>query len=150
MLSIKKSKRNIPDLTEFTDDEGKKWVQTSVDDLLSTDELSNILDRIDKDKDKDEIVLARFNFEKVNKEYYETVLELEARLKKQNDILKKLLIDARDTIDKKNRKLKELIKIICRYSKIIGGDLVEVTPINGNNITEFLGASLIYKIIGYI
>ena len=49
MLSIKKSKRNIPDLTEFTDDEGKKWVQTSVDDLLSTDELSNILDRIDKD-----------------------------------------------------------------------------------------------------
>jgi len=47
-------------------------------------------------------------------------------------------------------KLKELIKIICKNSKIIGADLVEVTPINGNNITEFLGASLIYKIIGYV
>jgi agmatinase len=47
-------------------------------------------------------------------------------------------------------KLKELIKIICKYSKIIGADLVEVTPINGNNITEFLGASVIYKIIGYV
>jgi agmatinase len=47
-------------------------------------------------------------------------------------------------------KLKELIKIICKYSKIIGVDLVEVTPINGNNITEFLGASIIYKIIGYV
>ena len=119
MLSIKKTKKNIPNLTEFTDEEGHKWVQTSADDLFSTNELNDILDKIEKDKDKDEIVLARFDFQKVNKEYYETVLNLQAKLKKQNDILKRLLTDAKKTIDRKNTKLKELVKYIRKLHLLL-------------------------------
>jgi hypothetical protein len=119
MLSIKKSKKDGPDLTEFTDEEGRKWVQTTTDDLLSAKELDDILDKIEKDKNKEEIVLARFDFQKVNKEYYETVLDLQAKLKKQNDILKQLLSDAKSTIDKKNAKLKELVKYIRKLHMLL-------------------------------
>jgi hypothetical protein len=119
MLSIKKTKKDIPDLTEFTDEEGRKWIQTSTDDLFSAKELDDILDKIDKDKNKDEIVLARFDFQKVNKEYYETVLDLQARLKKQNEILKQLLVDAKGTIDRKNAKLKELVNYIRKLHLLL-------------------------------
>jgi hypothetical protein len=119
MLSIKKTKKDIPDLTEFTDEEGRKWIQTSTDDLFSAKELDDILDKIEKDKNKEEIVLARFDFQKVNKEYYETVLDLQAKLKKQNEILKQLLVDAKITIDKKNTKLKELVKYIRKLHLLL-------------------------------
>ena len=59
MLSIKKTKKDIPEQTEFTDEEGQKWIQTSTDDLFSAKELDDILDKIEKDKNKDEIVLAQ-------------------------------------------------------------------------------------------
>lgn len=119
MLSIKKSKKNIPSLTEFTDKDGSKWVQTSADDLFSSNELNEILDKIEKDKDKDEIVLAKFEFQKVNKEYYETILDLQERLKKQNEILKKLLTDAKNTIDRKNTKLRELVNYIRKLHLLL-------------------------------
>ncbi|MFH0974312.1 MAG: hypothetical protein V1874_00845 [Spirochaetota bacterium] len=119
MLSLKKSKKDIPDLTEFTDDEGRKWIQTSADDLFASSEFHDILDKIEKDKSKDEIILAKFDFRKVNKEYHETILDLQARQKKQNEILKKLLIDAKDTIDKKNAKLKELVKYIRKIHLLL-------------------------------
>lgn len=119
MLSIKKSKKNIPSLTEFTDDDGSKWVQTSPDDLFTSNELNEILDKIEKDKDKDEIVLAKFEFQKVNKEYYETILDLQEKLKKQNEILKRLLTDAKDTIDRKNTKLKELVNYIRKLHLLL-------------------------------
>jgi hypothetical protein len=134
MLSIKKTKKYIPDQTEFTDEEGQKWIQTSADDLFSAKELDDILDKIEKDKNKDEIVLARFDFQKVNKEYYDTVLDLQAKLKKQNEILKQLLIDAKSTIDRKNSKLKELVKYIRKlhlllaYHKTNPDDIEKLIP----------------------
>jgi len=44
----------------------------------------------------------------------------------------------------------ELIQNICQSTHIVGCDLVEVTPIPGNNITEFLAAKILYKTLGYI
>jgi agmatinase len=44
----------------------------------------------------------------------------------------------------------ELIQNICQSSQIVGCDLVEVTPIPGNNITEFLAAKILYKTLGLI
>ncbi|MCK4243285.1 agmatinase [Candidatus Bathyarchaeota archaeon] len=46
--------------------------------------------------------------------------------------------------------VKETIREICYSANIVGVDLVEVTPIPGNNITEFLSARILYKIIGYV
>jgi agmatinase len=43
-----------------------------------------------------------------------------------------------------------ILKEIIKNSKIVGFDLVEVSPIPGNNITEALASRLIYKIIGII
>jgi hypothetical protein len=134
MLSLKKSKKDIPDLTEFTDEQGRKWIQTSVDDLFSANELNDIIEKLQKDKAPDEVVLARFDFQKVNKEYYETVLDLQARLRKQNEILRQLLINASDTIDKKNKKLKELVKyirelhLLLAYYKVKPEEIEQLLP----------------------
>ncbi len=46
--------------------------------------------------------------------------------------------------------VKEILKKICCSSHVKGIDLVEVTPIHGNTVTEFLAATLLYKAIGYI
>lgn len=46
--------------------------------------------------------------------------------------------------------VEELIQNICQSSQIVGCDLVEVTPIPGNNITEFLAAKILYKTLGHI
>jgi len=117
---IRKAKKTpIPDLTEFTDDEGKKWIQTSTEDLFSVKELNDVLASIEKDKDSGEIVLARIDFRRVNKEYYETVKELQATLKKRNEILKKLIIESKTVIDRKNRKLKELIEYIKKLHVLL-------------------------------
>ncbi len=113
-------KRNIiPDLTEFTDDEGKKWIQTSADDLFSMKELNEILESIDKEKDKDEVVLARIDFQKVNREYYDAAIALQEKLKKQTELLKKLADESKKTIERKNIKLKELIEYIKKLHMFI-------------------------------
>ena len=120
---MKKTKSNlppIPDLTEFTDQDGKRWIQTSADDLLSSKELNSILNALEKQKTTDEIVLARIDFQKVNKEYYEAVVDLQSRLEKQNAVLKRLLKDAKNVIDKKNNKLKELVDYIKKLYAIDG------------------------------
>ncbi len=113
-------KRNIiPDLTEFTDDEGKKWIQTSADDLFSMKELNEILESIDKEKDKDDVVLARIDFQKVNREYYDAAIALQEKLKKQTGLLKKLADESKKTIERKNIKLKELIEYIKKLHMFI-------------------------------
>ena len=43
-----------------------------------------------------------------------------------------------------------ILNKISKNSKVIGFDLVEVLPIHGNHVTEFLAARLIYKLIGMI
>jgi hypothetical protein len=116
----KGTKRNIiPDLTEFTDEDGKKWIQTSADDLFSMKELNDILESIDKEKEKDEVVLARIDFQKVNREYYDAALALQTKLTKQTELLKKLAEESKKTIERKNYKLKELIEYIKKLHMFI-------------------------------
>lgn len=117
MRKVKKS--TIPDVSEFTDEDGKRWVQTSTEDLFSIKELNEILESVEKDREEGEIVLARIDFQRVNKEYYATVKELQSKLKKRNDILKKLIIESTTTIDRKNKKLKELIEYIRKLHLLL-------------------------------
>ncbi len=117
MKKIKKSP--VPDLTEFTDEEGKKWKQTSTDDLFSMKELNSILDRIDRERDTDEIILARIDFQKVNREYYEAAISLQKKLKKQTDLLRQVIVDSKNKIERKNKKLKELIEYIRKLHLFI-------------------------------
>jgi hypothetical protein len=116
---MKKSEKSIPQLTEFTDDDGKKWIQTSTEDLFSIKELNEILETIDRDKEVGEIVLARIDFQKVNKEYYQSVQELQGRLKKRNEQLRKLLVETKTVIDRKNKKLRELIDYIKKLHLLL-------------------------------
>ena len=109
----------IPDLAEFTDEEGKKWIQTSTEDLFSIKELNEILESIDKSADSEEIILARIDFQKVNKEYYETAINLQKKLQHQTALLKKVVTDARTTIERKNRKLRELIEYIRKLHTLL-------------------------------
>ena len=113
---MKKKKKidKIPDLKEFTDELGKKWIQTSTDDLFSMKEINEILESIEKDKDSDknEVVLARIDFQKVDREYYNAAKALHQKLKEQTELIKKIAEESKKTIEKKNRKLKELIDYI--------------------------------------
>jgi len=115
----REKKAIIPDLKEFTDKSGKKWVPTSADDLFSMEELNNIIKDIEKERAKDEIVLARIDFQKVDREFYEAAVELQKRLEKQTLLLKKFIKESRELIDKKNRKLKELIDYIKKLHLFI-------------------------------
>lgn len=45
---------------------------------------------------------------------------------------------------------KEIIRAVCCSSQVCGVDTVEVTPIPGSVVTEFLAAKMLYKIVGYI
>ncbi len=108
----KEKKKKIPDLTEFIDEEGKKWIQTSTDDLFSIKEISELLDTVEKDKEEGEIVLARIDFQKVNREYYEKAHDLHTKLKRRDELIKKLITESKKAIDRKNAKLKELIEYI--------------------------------------
>lgn len=44
----------------------------------------------------------------------------------------------------------EIIRAICHSSTVVGFDVVEVAPIPGNEVTEFLAAKILYKTLGYI
>ena len=112
IMMKKKEKISVPDLTEFTDEEGKKWIQTSTEDLLSMRELNEIIESLDRDKSKDDLVLARINFQNVNREYYHAAVALQEKLSRQGELLKKIATESKKTIEKKNRKLKELIEYI--------------------------------------
>jgi predicted phage tail protein len=100
------------DLKEFTDEQGKKWKQTSTEDLFSMKEFEDIFSTIEKEKDNDEIILARIDFQKVNKEYYETAVELQKKIEQQNKLIQHIAEEAKKMIDRKGEKLKELIEYI--------------------------------------
>lgn len=112
-------KAMIPDLREFTDDTGKKWVQTSTDDLFSIKELNEIISSIEKEREKDEVVFARIDFQKVDKEFYDTAIELQQRLKKQGKLLQDYAAETKRVINRKNHKLRELIEYIKQLHQFI-------------------------------
>ncbi|HPQ53663.1 MAG TPA: hypothetical protein PK253_10475 [Spirochaetota bacterium] len=105
--------------TEFIDTEGKKWVQTSTEDLFSIKEINDIIGKIEKKEDEaEDIILARIDFKQVNKDYYEKTIELQERLKKKNEMLKNLVEEARTVISKKNLMLRELIDYVKKLHLI--------------------------------
>ncbi|VVB99535.1 N(1)-aminopropylagmatine ureohydrolase [uncultured archaeon] len=44
----------------------------------------------------------------------------------------------------------ELLRLVASKRKVVGFDVVELCPIPGNTVSDFLAARLVYKIIGYI
>ena len=44
----------------------------------------------------------------------------------------------------------KLFKAVCLKKKVVGVDVVEVSPIKGSPITEFNAAKLIYRLMGYL
>lgn len=109
----------VPDLTEFTDNEGKKWIQTSTDDLFSTKELNEIISTIEKEREKDEVIIARIDFQKVDREFYDAATELQKRLKTQTELLKKYVSQSTQIIGRKNKKLRELIDYIKKMHLVL-------------------------------
>ncbi len=115
----KEKKIIIPDIKEFTDDDGKKWVQTSTDDLFSMRELNEIISSIEKERVKDEVVLARIDFQKVDREFYNAAVELQKRLQKQTKLMREYMRQSDMIIDRKNKKLKELIEYIKKLHQFL-------------------------------
>ncbi len=118
-MKRKEKKNIIPDITEFTDEGGKRWVQTSTDDLFSMRELNDIIHTIETEREKDEVVLARIDFQKVDREFYEAAVELQKRLKNQTGLLKKYVSESNTIIERKNKKLKELIEYIKKLHSLL-------------------------------
>ncbi len=141
-MILKKKKQEVPDFQEFTDDEGKKWIQTSTDDLFSVKELNDIIESVENEKVPGEIVLARIDFKKVNREYYDKVQELQQKLKKRTELLNKLVTESRRTVDKKNQKLKELIAYIKKLHVLLA--YYKQSPEEFQKIEI---PSLIYKVV---
>ena len=115
----KEKKIIIPDIKEFTDDDGKKWVQTSTDDLFSMRELNEIISSIEKERVKDDVVLARIDFQKVDREFYNAAVELQKRLQKQTKLMREYMRQSDMIIDRKNKKLKELIEYIKKLHQFL-------------------------------
>jgi len=44
----------------------------------------------------------------------------------------------------------KLFKAVCKHKKVVGMDIVEVSPVKGSNIAEFAAAKLIYRLMGYL
>lgn len=44
----------------------------------------------------------------------------------------------------------KLFKAVCKNKKVVGIDVVEVSPLKGSPITEFNAAKLIYRLMGYL
>lgn len=104
---------------EFVDENGEKWIQTSTDDLMSLREIKEIIGSLERDRNQGEIVLAKIDFQKVNREYYDAVQELEAKLKLREAQLQKVANESIKQIQKKNAKLKELITYIKKLHQAI-------------------------------
>ncbi|HAN05005.1 MAG TPA: agmatinase [Elusimicrobia bacterium] len=43
-----------------------------------------------------------------------------------------------------------LFKAVCAKKRVVGVDLVEVSPVKGSNISEFNAAKLVYRLMGYL
>ncbi|HOP63920.1 MAG TPA: hypothetical protein PK906_11145 [Spirochaetota bacterium] len=139
-MKKKDKKVIIPDIKEFTDDTGKKWVQTSTDDLFSMRELNDIIRNIEQEREKDEVVLARIDFQKVDREFYDAAIELQKRLQKQTLLMKQYISESKKSIEKKNRKLRELIEYIRKLHQLLS--YLNANPDNIDTISITLpGAS---------
>lgn len=44
----------------------------------------------------------------------------------------------------------KLFRAVCEKKKVVGMDIVEVSPVKGSHITELAAAKLIYRLMGYL
>jgi hypothetical protein len=119
IISRMAKKKQPPLEKEFTDLDGGKWIQTSAEDLFSMAELNKVIDSIEKEKDPGEIVLARIDFRTVNKEFHEAIIDLQAKVKKRDALLKKLVNESQKIIKRKNDKMLEMIEYIKKLQFIV-------------------------------
>lgn len=113
------SKKQPAPAKEYTDAQGEKWVQTSTEDIFALKELNEIIASIEKEKDKGEMVLARIDFRTVNKEYYETIQDLQKKLAHKEELLKKLVHESKRVISRKNGKMLEMIRYIKQLQMLV-------------------------------
>jgi hypothetical protein len=104
---------------EYTDAQGEKWVQTSTEDIFALKELNEIIASIEHEKDRGEIVLAKIDFRTVNKEYYDSIQTLQTELKHKDELLKKLAVEAKRVIKRKNDKMIEMIRYIKQLQLLV-------------------------------
>jgi hypothetical protein len=119
IISRMAKKKPTPLENEFTDLDGGKWIQTSAEDLFSMAELNKVIDSIEKEKEPGEIVLARIDFRTVNKEFHDAIVDLQAKVKKRDELLKKLAGESQKIIKRKNDKMIEMIEYIKKLQFII-------------------------------
>ncbi len=131
---LKKKNDKVP-ATEYTDVSGKKWVQTSAEDLFSTDEINNIIKSIEKETSSNEIVLAHIDFKKVNREYYEALMTMQEELKNKEIMLQKLSRETKIIIERKNKKLNELITYIKKIHMVIALKKLDKEALDKINIS---------------
>lgn len=115
---MSKKQQNIHQ-KEFTDAQGERWVQTSTEDIFQLKELNEIINSIEKEKDKGEIVLARIDFKTVNKEYYDSLQEIQTKLNHKEELLKKLAQESKRVIQRKNEKMMEMIRYIKQLQTLV-------------------------------
>ncbi len=138
----KKTKTEIPDITEFTDESGKKWVQTSTDDLLAMHELSEMLGKIEQESDDEGVVLARIDFQKVDREFYNAAVALQKKLVAQSELMKKYANESSQLLEKKNKKLRELIDYIKKLHLLLAhlnSNPEEAEKIDFSNLSVNIG-----------
>jgi len=44
----------------------------------------------------------------------------------------------------------DIFSAVCRNKKVVGADVVEISPMKGSSVSEFAAAKLIYRLMGYI
>ncbi len=119
---------------EFIDSNGEKWVQTSPDDLFSIKELNEVFEAVERDRNSNEIVLARIDFKTVNKEYYETMQDLQKRLTRKEELLKRLITESKRVIKRKNDMMLNMIEYIKQLQILVAQKSVTPEMLRGINL----------------
>ncbi len=44
----------------------------------------------------------------------------------------------------------DVLRLVCAEREVVGFDVVEVAPIRGSHVSEFVAAKLVYRLMGYI
>ncbi|HEY1406393.1 MAG TPA: hypothetical protein VF857_07280 [Spirochaetota bacterium] len=131
------AKKHIDNKTkEYIDSNGEKWVQTSPDDLFSIKELNDVFEAVERDRNSNEIVLARIDFRTVNREFYETVQELESRLKKKEELIKRLMSESQRVIKRKNDMMFDMIEYIKQLQLLVARKSISPDLLKGISLEK--------------
>jgi predicted transcriptional regulator len=134
-----------PRSREYIDSNGEKWVQTSPDDLFAIKELNEVFEAIEKDKKSGEIVLARIDFRTVNKEYYDTIQDLQTRLKRKEELLKRLTAETKRVLKRKNDMMYDMIAYIRQLQLLVAQKSLSPDLLKGVRIDSIFGKPIVIE-----